>query len=300
TWSYPTSDAAPLGSHPAIQTVEEGRWQALIPHTHLPTTPVTIVGFSVISETFGGPLTYRTLRVTLGHTSASALGTDFAANLIAPVAVIDRTNHAVNYRLHAWTRVPFDVPFAYDGRSSLVLEIRKECVPIAFGVAAMATAGAPPRTELPLSRFTVGAVGSGAASASTATAAAAAPLQVQLHVQGAPTIFLTSYPQATRNEFPLGGTIDFACDAQAGAVWVGWIGGTFVPRLPVPGFLGEVLVPPAAVLPARTVATAPDVVTLGIPSDPWLVGVHLAWQGVVVEPGRGPLFTNGANCVIRP
>src|SRR5690606_13748922 len=49
TWSYPTSDAAPLGSHPAIQTVEEGRWQALIPHTHLPTTPVTIVGFSVIS-----------------------------------------------------------------------------------------------------------------------------------------------------------------------------------------------------------------------------------------------------------
>src|SRR5690606_8214673 len=99
TWSYPTSDAAPLGSHPAIQTVEEGRWQALIPHTHLPTTPLTIVGFSVISETFGGPLTYRTLRVTLGHTSASALGTDFAANLIAPVAVIDRTNHAVNYRL---------------------------------------------------------------------------------------------------------------------------------------------------------------------------------------------------------
>jgi hypothetical protein len=301
TWSMPSGDVAPLGSFPSMGTAEEGRWQGLIPHTHLPTIPCTFAGFSVICQTFSGPIAYRSLRVTLSSTTATALGSGFAANLPAPVPVLDRVNSTIDYHAHGWTRIAFDVPFRHDGRSSLVFEIKKEVVPIASGLAMMATAGAPPRTDLPHSVYTTGPVNSGAANAASATATTTAPLMVQLHVHGTPTIFLTSIPQATRNEFPLGGTIDFQCDAQIGSAWVGMIAGGFAARFSLPGVLGQGLVLPAVILPARGVPLPPDVVTMRIPRNPRLVGASLAWQGVVLDAARGSLvFTNGADCVIRP
>lgn len=301
TWSMPTGDVAPLGSDPTIQTAEEGRWQALIPNTHLPTTPSTIVGFSVICQVFSGPLTYRSLRITLSPTTASALATTFATNLSMPTTVLDRVDFTINYATHAWTLIPFDVPFTHDGRSDLVIEIRKECVPIASGIALMATAGAPPRTDLPRSIYTLGAVNSGAANAVTATSSANAPLQMQIHVRGAPTIFLTSYPQATRNEFSIGSNMELSCDAPTGSAWVGMLSGSFATRFAVPGVLGEGLAVPAVVLPARGITMPPDRLTLAIPNSPRLIGAALAWQGVVADIAPVQLwFTNGANCVIRP
>jgi hypothetical protein len=296
-----SGNIVPFGSFPTSGNFEEGRWQILIPNTHLPTAAGLITGMTAHSQTFNGALNYRTLRITMSITPFTALTTTFATNMPAPQVVLNQTNYNVNWVTNAWTTIRFDTPFLHDGKNNVVLEIRKEATPIGSGIATMQTFAA--RADLPVQVYTFGPVNSGAANAATATNSTGAGLSMRLLTMRAPTIFLNS-PQRSaspQNEFYLGGSLNLACDASPGSNYITWVGGAFGTRFSIPGVAGEGLVLPLIVLPARTVVATPDVVTFGIPNIPTLVGATLAWQGAVNDTGiPGLFFTNGAYCIINP
>ena len=74
------------------------------------------------------------------------------------------------------------------------------------------------------------------------------------------------------------------------SLWVALVDGFFSPRFTVPGVFGAGIVLPTVDLPPRTVTTTPDTINFGIPNHPVLVGVSLAWQGVVILPTSAVLL----------
>lgn len=304
TLTHSTGQIVPLGSFPGNPNFEEGRWQQLIPSTHLPQTAGIIVGLSFICQTYTGPIVYQSLRFTLGHTNATSLGTSFAGNLPVPIAVYNKTNHSVPWTGAQWSRIDFDVPFSFNGQDSLVFEIQKEATPIASGIATMARDGNPARSDLPRAVYTFGGVGSGAANATNSTATTD-PLQVRLHWARTPSMFLLSnrLPSGTsQNVFGLGGTIEIGVDATAGSPYVTILAAGFVPPYVIPGTVGNAIVMPALLLPSGSVVgPGPGIQVLPIPLNPFLIDVYLTMQSAVLDVGIGGsiYLTNGVDLFIR-
>jgi hypothetical protein len=307
TVTYST-DGAVMRGHPVPLggfflhggTLLEGRWQQIVPREYLPATAGPIVALSAVCADvgFGSPPAYRRLRITLSTTGATSLGTTFAANLPAPVAVLDRTDFAVGWTSQSWGRIEFAVPFPYDGRSSLVVEFRKEADRSSWGSHAMPVN--PDRADLPRAVGTSGAIGSGAADAPVA-AWTSAPLQLRLHAGAGATLTLRSdrLPAGSRHVFALGGTFDRAVHAAAASLHVALIDTAFRAPYTVPGVLGQGLVQGRFQLPARTVPPAgSDTQTFAIPAAAHLVGARLAFQALVLPPGGVPQFSNGADLIV--
>lgn len=303
TTKHSSGNIVPLGSFPGSGNFEEGRWQQIIPAALLPQTPGIIVGLSSICQTYTGALVYQSLRINLSHTTATTLGSSFAANMPSPVNVFSHTSHTVNWTAAQWTQISFDVPFSYNGQDNLVIEIQKEAIPIAGGIATMATDGNPGRLDLPRSAYAFGTVGSGAAN-STTVAFNSHPLQVRLHWMRTPTMFLKSdrLLSGSGNVFGLGGSIDIGVDASVGSPFVTMIAGAFVPPYSIPGTVGNAVVNPATFLPAGVVSgPTPEILTLNIPVNPFLIGVYLTLQSGVLDVGIGSniYLTNGNDFFIR-
>lgn len=303
TLTFSSGNIVPLGSF-NNGNFEEGRWQQLIPRCFLPRTQGVIVSMSAICQTFTGAINYRSLRLTLSHANFTSLSPTFAANLTTPMLVYNQTNVNVNWVSRQWAEITFDTPFAYDGVSDLVIDIQKECTPIASGIATMATTGNPGRSDLPPTRYVFGPVGSGAANAATATNSTLV-LQIRLGWQRTPTMYLNSnrLPSGTsQNVFGLGGTVDIAVDASPGSGYVTLLDVGFAASYSIPGVNGTGCVMPAALFPAGNVpAVGPGIQTLPIPLNPFLVGAQLALQTVVLDVGLGSalFFTNGTDFIIR-
>jgi len=303
TLTFSSGNIVPLGSFPGSGNFEEGRWQELIPNTHLPRTQGVITSISAICQTFTGPINYRSLKLTLSLANLTTLSSTFAANLATPVVVYNHANVNVNWVARQWVEITFDQPFAYDGRSDLVIEIQKECTPIASGIATMATTGNPGRTDLPRTQYTFGMVGSGAATAPTATASTL-PLQVRLGWQRTPTMYLNSdrLGSGSQNVFAISGTVDSKVDATASSGYVSFMDAAFSPPFAIPPVNGTGVVMPVFLLPAGSVpAVGPGIQTIPIPNNAFLVGVHIAMQTVVLDVGLGSnlFFTNGTDFIIR-
>lgn len=278
---------------------QEGRWQQIVPREHLPTVPGRIVALSAVCADLGfnSPPEYRRLRITLSATGARSLSFTFAANLPAPVTVLDRTNLTVGWTSQSWGRIDFAIPFAYDGRSNLVVEFRKEATSTSWGSHAMPVN--PERGDLPRAVSARGAVGSGAADATVASASDP-PLQLRLHVETDATLTLRSdrLPAGSRHVFALRGTFDLAVHAPPAAVHVTIVDTAFHAPYGIPSVRGAGLVLPSFQLPPRIVpASGVDTQTFAIPAATHLVGQRLALQALVAA-GPSPLFSNGADLVV--
>lgn len=305
TLTLSSGNIVPLGSFPGNPNFQEGRWQQLIPATHLPKSQGVFVGMQFINQTYSGPIVYTTLRFTLSMVPASttSLSTTFATNLLTPVTVLNQTSFTVNWVAGQWTQILFDTPFAYDGQSALVFEIQKDAQLIASGIATHARDGNPGRNDLPPAIYAFGMTGSGASNAVSSTNSTQL-LQMRLDWQRTPTMFLKSdrLPSGSTNVFALGGSFDIAVDASVGSAYVTLIDGAFSPAYTIPGVVGFGVVSPTLLLPVGTVVgPGPGVQTINIPLNPFLVGVTLKLQSVAFDVGLGGnlFFTNGADLFIR-
>jgi len=302
TTTFSSGNIVPLGSFGPTSNFEEGRWQQLIPATHLPTTQGLVFGMSFICQTLTGTMTYPSLRITMSHTTATTLGTTFASNLPTPVLVLNATNLPVNWVSRGWVQINFTTPFAYNGTDNIVFDIQKVVTPIASGIATMETDGNPGRSDLPPTRYAFGGVGSGASNATTASFSVI-PLQVRLAWQRTPSLFLKSdrLLSGSTNVFAITGSIDVGLDAGTGAQWVAFLDAGFTTPYTVPGLLGFGRVLPTVVFPVRTVTTAPDSFNLPIPGLTGLVGAQFAMQALAIDPtlGSNVFFTNAADFIVR-
>jgi hypothetical protein len=304
TYSYDAvtaGSAMPLGGFPLHGGSRwyEVRWQQLIPNHYLPTTPGRITAISAVCADVSNPGTYRRLRIALGATSATALSMTFANNLPAPSTVLDQRDLSVGWQAMTWHRIQFDVPFPYDGKSSLVLELRKEATTTVW--CTHAVPWNPRRVDLPPAVYATGWIGSGAADATMADSTSDL-LQVRLHFETDATLTLRSdrVPSGSRNVFALGGTFEIAVRAPATSPQVVFMDAAFAPRYEVPGIRGQGLLLPTLLLPPRTVPLGEiDLQRFTIPPDPGLVGATVALQAAVLDAvARTPLFTNGADLVV--
>lgn len=306
TLTFSGGNIVPLGSFPGNPSFEEGRWQQLIPATHLPKSQGVILGMSAVNQTYSGPITYTALTITLSMVPASttSLSTTFAANLPTPIVVLNQSSYTVNWTAAQFTPISFTTPFAYDGQSALVIEIQKQAQTISSGIATHARDSNPGRSDLPPAVYAFGPVGSFAWNAATATTATQF-LQCRLHWQRSPTMFLKGdrYTAGSGNVFAIGSSFDIAVDATVGSAYVTLLDGAFAPIYTIPGVIGFGVVSPTFLLPAGSVAgPGPGIQTIPIPANPFLVGATLKLQSVVFEVGLGGnlFFTNGCDLVIRP
>ena len=211
-WGNPV----PLGAFSLHALSLEGRWQQLIPSRYLPTTAGNIVAMSAVCAECVTAPSYRRLRITLSTTTATALSTNFANNLTSPVTVLDQAP-VVGWQRQQWRQILLDVPFAYDGRSNLVVEFRKEA--FLGGWASHAIPVNPDRPDWPRAVGIAGTIGSGAADAGVA-AWTTTPLQLRLHFDRGATLVLRSdrLLSGSLNVFALGGRFEISVRALPASV----------------------------------------------------------------------------------
>lgn len=286
------STSTPFGLF-AVQPEPEGRYQMLVPRDRMPTRPSIISGLAVVTRPTGGVVDYARLQITLATTDAAALGTDFAANLTAPQVVFERTGQ-FTWNNGTWTTLQFDTPFAFDGQSGLVVEVRKEIVsaaPFFVGTASTGTSQTPPN-GLPNAIWTTGARGSGSWGAARSTGTGK-PIQLRLLVD-TPTITVRSEivfggPRYFAPGFP----VELAAYGAAGSCFCAVVDTQFQSPYSLPGVLGSGHVLPLVEFPLREIpAGGRDVLTFTMPPNPSLSGAWFMLQAAFVPPQGLPTWSN--------
>jgi len=167
---------------PATTSFDEGRYQMLIPATHLPTDPVELIAMNLIPhDHFGAPVRYEEFRVTMAHTTATALTDDFAANLGASPEVVisgflSQFWSADDWNMVMLARMGPGSGFMYNGVDNLVVDIQASIDRthpdngslFVNGLTFQSTSS-PARYDLPAAKAASGTFGSGAINATTAT-----------------------------------------------------------------------------------------------------------------------------------
>jgi hypothetical protein len=100
------------------------KYQTLVTATQLGGTarPLVELGFASVAT---GLRRFATLRIQMAHTTATTLGTNFAANLGgSPSTVLDATSYEWSNRPFAWNRIGLTSSFAFDGTSNVVVDIQ--------------------------------------------------------------------------------------------------------------------------------------------------------------------------------
>lgn len=300
---------APLGFSSA-GTTDEARWQQLIPRRYLPSAGGVILGMSVISIPGPSQLTYARLDVTLSHVVATSLSTTFASNLPAPVPVLATTDTTFQFVQSDWSpTIQFTTPFAYDGHSDLVVDIRKVYDrtrhPSTATIMSSAISGNPGRGDLPFPRFASGAFGSGAVDATNATGSSSRVLKMRLHFVPADTIAVGSDRGGSANNvFAVGGSFWHRVAAAPGSRFVNlvWFAFDAVPTT-VPTIQGESWLPLGVAVSwsgGMVGASGLDVQTVPIPAQPSLVGAQVTFQSLVLDPSATRIaFTNAADFLVN-
>ena len=289
-------------------SLDEGRYQQLIPSTHLPTTPAVIVGVEVVSTALTTHnLTLESLQVTLSHDNRTQLDPNAAVNLPAPVVVLAAQNTALTYTPGQWSPIPFTTPFVYDGTSDLVIDVQKvfnrSVAPAPPpGGSSMSRAAHPGRPDLPRSRWAFGGYGSGAASAATLNFFGD-PLLLRLQVGAMPTTVLRGdRVNNNANFFAIGSPFDVEVRAQPNQLFGVFVSTSFQSPAVIAPLGGSLLLAGPVILKvAMTGSTGIDTTTAMIPNDAGLVGTQLTWQSAVVSTsGTSGFFTCATDLFVNP
>lgn len=298
TLSLGTGNLAPLGVS-TNGAVAEGRVMLLFPADHLPSTGGLLVGIAVHCMSASGRLTYTSLDIDAGHTAATALASNFASNLPAPLSVLRATNYQVAYTNTQWTNILFTTPFAYDGTNSLVLDIRKIAVPQPGTTYAMATTSSPPRTDLPPMLYDYGNLGSGASTVAVGRFQDP-PLQLRLLWAGIATMTLRSDRGGAYGQtFAIGQSLAVTTHATPASFYLTMIGVALNPT-PLPPVAGRMYVNDTTLAAGLIDATGASTISLAIPNSLALAGVYLAFQSGVLDAVSGvPMWTCAADCFLN-
>ncbi len=276
----------------------EGRTMILVPARELPTAPAQLVGIAVHGP-IPSTVTYSSLTVNCAPTNATALQTTFANNIAGqPTTVLQASGLTVTYPVATWVAIPFTTPYAHNGSSALVIEIRKVVQTAAvFPDATMATSSSPPRTDRPNMVYALGGPGSGASTVPFASVAAN-PLSIRLQWLGTPTMRNRSDLGSSGNQYNVGGAVTLAVDGQPGHLYVLAAALAFLPQqLPIPGIGGAlVLNGPVSFTSGLLGAAGAGTFAFTIPPSPVFVGFHLSYQAAIVDPVTiATVLTNGTD-----
>ena len=285
-------------------TIDEGRYQLLVPARYLPSTGGLITGLSTFSIPGPSQLTYASLTITMSNTVQASLSPTFASNLPAPAQVFLGVDVTLPFAQSAWSPpIPFQVPFFYDGVSDLVIDIQKVYDRTRHpSTSALMSSGTSQRNDLPASRYEFGTFGSGAAQSPTARFAST-PLKIRLEFAGLPTLRVRSDPSGSQgNIFALGGNFTLTMAGAAGTPFVNliWIGFNAAP-VSLPGIGGAAWLPLgiAITMNSGTIgANGQEVLPLVVPNDPTIVGLQPTFQGAVVTNGQLS-WTNACDGIVN-
>jgi len=304
--SFSSGNAAPFGGINLIglpSVAFEAHTQLLFPADHLPSTGGTLVGIAVQAQVGTIQVIYSSLNIDASIATATTLSTVFAQNLLAPVPVLAAQNLTVSYTA-VWTTFLFTTPFVYPGSLNLVLDIRKVLAglpPNTGGVLTMSVLNDPPRNDLPPMVYAFGGPGSGASTATVATDAHAT-IQVRLLWAGIPTMTLLSdrLGVTTGNQFAIGGSITITTYGTPASLYLTQIGSAVAP-VPVPPVAGLMYVSGVTLGIGFLNPIGQDARMLSIPSNPALVGLHIALQSAVLDAvSNAALWTCAADAFINP
>jgi len=283
----------------------EGHTMFLVPANELPSFPALLYGIEIHCQATAS-LTYSSLTLNCGPTTATSLQTTFANNFpTAPTNVLQAVGLTVNYSSSAWVQIPFTSPYVHDGVSALVIEIQKVVQQAAsYPFMTMSTSSSPPRTDRPNMVYAFGTPGSGASQALTGPYQAN-PLSFRLVWQGTPTIRnrgdLVAGPSS--NQYGLGGTVTLTMNGPPSNLYLMAAATSFLPvAFPIPGITGNLrlnspVIFDSGLLDPAGVATY----VLNIPNNPALVGFYLAYQGATIDPATvGISLTNGMDHFVNP
>ncbi len=296
-----TGNLVPFGyGGSTSRNFDEGRFQLLIPASHLPAPGTVFIGLEVWSTSANTSSFYTSLDIAISHSPNATLSTTFAANLPTPIPVYTQQNASMFWVRRQWTPISFQMPFLYDGVSNVVVEIRKVASP-ATGAPSLGH-GTESRSDLPLARYVFGTLGSGASQAATAQTATRNLLKVRLQVAG-PTLLLRGDPNApSNNTFGLGGAFDVEVHAIPGTVFAilgsaGFGNPAQVPTVAGLSFLN--LAAPATLSIGAVPASGISGINLVIPTDLNLVGTNLVFQAPTARSSYGSrAWTNASNLII--
>ena len=296
-----SGNLSPLGVFATGQAAE-ARSQILFRPLELPAPGAQLAAIEVHAQGTS-TLLYSSLVVRVSPTLAGALVPVFAANLPAPVTVLQAQNLTVPYSAAGWTTIPMTTPFAYvhDGQSALVLEITKVISPNTIAATVMDTPSPPSRTDRPPMVYAFGGIGSGASNSLLATASGD-PLAVRLVWTGVPTMSHRSDPGPSGNQYALGSTITYTVEGEPGSFYITTIDTALLPvPLQLPGISGLVYAFSGFTNFGNLDAAGRAVNTVTIPPLQTFVGLYVVYQAGVLNAvtGVGQL-TNAHDHFVNP
>jgi hypothetical protein len=311
---------APLGEicSPYGNNAAESRTHALIPAEFLPPRPGFVWALEHIPvwlqstqypcTSTGATVQYALLEITLAHRARGAgpLSTTFANNLPSPppAPVFPAQPITIAWTLGSWSPIQFAQPFAYDGTSDIVVEIRKVVTPTGQNVGTLRNLE-PVRPDLPRPVLVTGVSGSGAHNAATGSYGNPLGWRLRFDYLPEPTLEARS-PLGANGHYTNGDIMHFRIFATPGDLFVLAASFGFLPApIVVPPFQGGIwLLPPITILDANLVAPAPGTnhhrFDLPIPPDPALAGLRIMGQSAVLRLATGQWdMTNAVDFVIR-
>jgi hypothetical protein len=282
---------------------DEGRWQQLIPARVLPSAGGVILGIAVHCQSSNATVTYASLRLTLSHTTATTLTTSFGGNLPTPLVVFSSTNVPIQWSTTSWVPIMFTLPFPYNGKDNLVVEIQKvydrvtNPVP---GIVTHQTTGTPHRTDLDPARYSFSPFGSGGSTTPIATNSSSAVLSLRLLTATQATTTVASLNQPNGGEFGLGSNMSLTTWGAAGTAYGTVLDVAFRTPIAIPGISGLLLINPGFMLTSGTTGNSNSgSLTLQLPTNPAFVSTYWVVQSVTLNPAKTNFaMTNAADLFI--
>ena len=283
---------------------DEGRYQFLIPATHLPTPGGTIIGMAFNCQSFSGSYTYADLTFTLSHFTGSALTSTFASNLPAPQVVLSG-GQTVNWTSRMWVPITFQTPFTYNGQDALVIDIQKTLDqnqnPLPTLIT-METSSNPGRSDLPYAIANFGTAGSGAATGPTARTRYSTSIKARLLFAGESTMLLRSdRGGANNNVFAISQSVDVEVHAAPASAYVTFFDVGFQAPVTIPGIQGSLIVPPLNIFDSGGIPpTGFSLTVANIPNQNFLVGGTVVFQSITFDPATTvAAWTNGCDAIVN-
>jgi len=306
-------NVAPFGVLPG-GLVAESRVQILVPKDELPAVGAVLTGLEAASLV-GDTVTYTQLSITVRPVTLTSLSTSFAANLVGtPTTVLSASGLQVPWTTGAWTPIAFTQNYVHDGVSAMLIDITKIAGPTvvsgggggggsgssSYPYVTMTSAW-PERLDRPQMVYFFSAAGGGGSTSPTAFASAS-PVSLRLRWSGVPSLRHQS-DNGTLVAYGLGNSITFTAAGNAGDLFAIAGADAFLPTaIQLPGIVGSLRIG-APILFASGLLDGNGLGVAGfvVPSVPGLVGVHLAYQAVTIDPAGGPLrLTNGTDHFVNP
>lgn len=298
-----SANLVPLGFNPATGAFDEGRWQQWIPARALPSGGAVFKGLAVHCPTSSANVTYRTLKITLSHTTATKLQNSFATNLSNPAVVLNATDRQIKWGIQSWVTIPFATPFPYNGTDHLVVEIVKVYDRVTHpvpGLVTHQTAGPPHRIDLLPAIYAASAFGAGGSTATNASTSSTAVLALRLMTESVPSTTVASLSLPRGLEFGLGTPMSLTTWGAAGTAYGTLLDTRLRTPISIPGISGLLLLNPNFMLTSGiTGSNNAGTLTLQVPTNQAFVATYWVLQSVTLNPAKTDFaMTNVADLYI--